>query len=82
MSIRARHRQRLHTGRNIAYAVAALTVLTLTGCAAWRIQRSVALARESEPFQRAPEGARARMLVIGDSTAVGTGARVASAARA
>jgi lysophospholipase L1-like esterase len=55
-------------------AVAALALLASSGCAAWRIKQAVDLARQSEPFQTAPAGARARLLVVGDSTAVGTGA--------
>jgi lysophospholipase L1-like esterase len=54
--------------------VAALAVLTTSGCAAWRIKQSVELARQSEPFQVSPPDARASLLVVGDSTAVGTGA--------
>lgn len=54
--------------------IAALVVLTTSGCAAWRIRQSVELARQSEPFQAAPAGASASLLVVGDSTAVGTGA--------
>ncbi len=44
------------------------------GCAAWRLSRSVELARQSEPFQQPLQQPVLRMLVIGDSTAVGTGA--------
>jgi lysophospholipase L1-like esterase len=54
--------------------VAALVVLTTSGCAAWRIKQSAELARQSEPFQVTPNGATASLLVVGDSTAVGTGA--------
>lgn len=54
--------------------IAALVVLTTSGCAAWRIRQSVELARQSEPYQATPAGASARLLVVGDSTAVGTGA--------
>jgi len=54
--------------------LAALVLLTTSGCAAWRIKQSAELARQSEPFQVAPAGARATLLVVGDSTAVGTGA--------
>jgi lysophospholipase L1-like esterase len=53
---------------------AALAVLGTSGCAVWRIQKAAELARHSEPFQAAPPGARTRLLVVGDSTAVGTGA--------
>lgn len=48
--------------------------VTTTGCAAWRIGQSVELARLSEPFQQRPADATVRLLVVGDSTAVGTGA--------
>lgn len=54
--------------------IAVLVVLTTSGCAAWRIRQSVELARQSEPYQAAPAGASASLLVVGDSTAVGTGA--------
>lgn len=54
--------------------VAVLVVLATSGCAAWRIKQSVELARQSEPFQASPTGASASLLVVGDSTAVGTGA--------
>jgi lysophospholipase L1-like esterase len=55
-------------------AVAALALLATSGCAAWHIKQAIDLARQSEPFQAAPAGAGARLLVVGDSTAVGTGA--------
>jgi lysophospholipase L1-like esterase len=55
-------------------AIAALALLATSGCAAWRIKQAMDLARQSEPFQAAPPDARARLLVVGDSTAVGTGA--------
>ncbi len=54
--------------------LAALVVLTTSGCAAWRIKQSAELARQSEPFQASPVGAGASLLVVGDSTGVGTGA--------
>ncbi len=50
-------------------------VLVLTGGrTAWRVQQSIGLARQSEPLQYAPEQATVRLLIVGDSTAVGTGA--------
>lgn len=52
----------------------ALVVVTTSGCAVWRIQQAAELARQSEPFEVAPEGATASLLIVGDSTAVGTGA--------
>ncbi|MDO9358618.1 MAG: GDSL family lipase, partial [Polaromonas sp.] len=54
--------------------LAALVVLTTSGCAAWRIKQSAELAKQSEPFQVSPAGASATLLVVGDSTGVGTGA--------
>lgn len=38
------------------------------------LRESVELARLSEPLQHAPRGARMRLLIVGDSTGVGTGA--------
>lgn len=58
----------------VALAVAALGLLLGAGCAASRIQASAELARESEPFQASPESPAHRLLIVGDSTAVGTGA--------
>lgn len=54
--------------------LAMLAVLGTSGCAAWRIKQSADLARQSEPFQTSPAGATTTLLVVGDSTAVGTGA--------
>lgn len=62
--------------------IATLVVLTTSGCAAWRIKQSVELARQSEPFQASPLGARATLLVVGDSTGVGTGASSSAASLA
>jgi lysophospholipase L1-like esterase len=58
----------------IISVVAVLALLGTTGCAAWRIKQSVDLARRSEPYENAPANARATLLLVGDSTAVGTGA--------
>lgn len=57
-----------------AAALAVLSLLALSGCAAWRVRQSAELARESQPFQAMPAAAQGRVLVVGDSTAVGTGA--------
>lgn len=54
--------------------VVSLVLLTTTGCAAWRIQQSAELARASEAFQATPPKPTASLLIVGDSTAVGTGA--------
>ena len=58
--------------------MAVLVILTTSGCAVWRIKQSVDLARQSEPYQATPPGATASLLVVGDSTAVGTGASTSS----
>ena len=55
-------------------AIAALTMLGTSGCAVWRIKQGAELARLSEPFQNNPPQPVATLLVVGDSTAVGTGA--------
>ena len=49
-------------------------VLVSSGCAAWRIGQSIELARRSEPLQQSPAAPTLRLLIVGDSTAVGTGA--------
>jgi lysophospholipase L1-like esterase len=55
-------------------AVVGAGVLLLAGCAVTRIGTAVQLAKASEPLQvRLPAPAK-RLLVVGDSTAVGTGA--------
>ncbi len=50
------------------------TVLLLGGCAAWRLHESAGLLRQSEPLSRPLPQPSARLLIVGDSTAVGTGA--------
>jgi lysophospholipase L1-like esterase len=57
----------------LASAVGAAAVL-LGGCAFWRLGESRALAKASEPYEQHPPSAAVRLLVVGDSTAVGTGA--------
>jgi lysophospholipase L1-like esterase len=54
--------------------LAAIALLGTSGCAVWRIKQSAELARQSEPFEVAPPTPAATLLVVGDSTAVGTGA--------
>jgi lysophospholipase L1-like esterase len=44
------------------------------GCAAWRVNQSIELARASQPFEHSPASPTQRLLIAGDSTAVGTGA--------
>ena len=54
--------------------VMGLVVLSTAGCAASRLWRAAELARASTPLQAVPPSAALRLLVVGDSTAVGTGA--------
>lgn len=53
---------------------AGAALLLVSGCAAWRIGQAADLARESEPLQHRPADAVLRLLIVGDSTGVGTGA--------
>ena len=53
---------------------AAAVLLFVLGRTAWRLQEAAALERMSEPLQQAPDVARMRLLIVGDRTAVGTGA--------
>jgi lysophospholipase L1-like esterase len=54
--------------------VAGSALLLTSGCAVWRIGQSAELARLSEPLQQTPVQPALRLLIVGDSTAVGTGA--------
>jgi hypothetical protein len=45
-----------------------------TGCSFWRLGEARALTSASEVFEQHPSNATLRLLVVGDSTAVGTGA--------
>ena len=58
----------------LAILLLGVVVLSTAGCAAWRLGRAAELARASMPLQVAPAQATLRMLMVGDSTAVGTGA--------
>ena len=53
---------------------AGAVLLTGTGCAVWRIGQSAELARESKAWQQQPANSTLRLLIVGDSTGVGTGA--------
>jgi lysophospholipase L1-like esterase len=48
--------------------------LGTAGCTVWRVDDARDLARQSTPLQQAPADAVRRLLIAGDSTAVGTGA--------
>ncbi|WP_418317147.1 GDSL-type esterase/lipase family protein [Piscinibacter sakaiensis] len=57
--------------------ITVLVVVALSipiGQAGWRLKKSVDLARASEPLQQTPAEPANRLLIVGDSTGVGTGA--------
>ncbi|MDP3811529.1 MAG: GDSL-type esterase/lipase family protein [Hydrogenophaga sp.] len=58
----------------VVATVAAVALLFTTGCAVWRIGQAADLARQSTPFQQSPANAMLSLLIVGDSTGVGTGA--------
>ncbi len=60
--------------RALWWAALGATVVMTAGCAVWRVGQSKALTRQSEPFEQRPDAATRRLLIAGDSTAVGTGA--------
>lgn len=62
------------TRRHLLIAVTVLGAGALAGCAGWRLSTAARLARASEPFAVQPPDPARRLLVVGDSTAVGTGA--------
>ena len=72
----------MKNGRNgfwwLAVAAGAGFLLITGGCAVWRLGEARALARASEPFQQMPAAPAVRLLVVGDSTGVGTGATQAT----
>jgi lysophospholipase L1-like esterase len=58
----------------VGLAALGATVVASAGCKVWRIGQSIDLARRSEPFEQRPAMPVKRLLIAGDSTAVGTGA--------
>jgi lysophospholipase L1-like esterase len=60
--------------RRPALWLALLAAATTAGCAVWKVGTASRLVRHSEPFQASPAQPAASLLVVGDSTAVGTGA--------
>jgi lysophospholipase L1-like esterase len=60
--------------RHVLLFMAGGALLVVSGCAAWRIGQSVVLAKRSEPLQHTPKDPTLSLLIVGDSTAVGTGA--------
>ena len=65
---------RFHRFAPLIALAAGAALLLVSGCAAWRIGQAADLARESEPLQHRPADAVLRLLIVGDSTGVGTGA--------
>ena len=57
-------------------------MLATSGCAAWRIGKASELAQRSEPLQQVPADPALRLLIVGDSTGVGTGASAPQASLA
>lgn len=55
-------------------AAVAAGALLLAGCAPWRLVTASDLAKASRPYTAQPANPERRILVVGDSTAVGTGA--------
>ena len=60
--------------RTALWLLAGAALLLASGCTAWRIRQAAELARLSEPWQQSPDAATLRLLIVGDSTGVGTGA--------
>jgi lysophospholipase L1-like esterase len=60
--------------RGLWWAALGTALLASAGCAVWRAGQASELARASEPFEQRPATATRRLLIVGDSTAVGTGA--------
>jgi lysophospholipase L1-like esterase len=67
-------RIRARPWRGLWWAALGTVVLATAGCAVWRVGQASELARRSEPFEQRPDMATRRLLIVGDSTAVGTGA--------
>ena len=62
------------SGTRVLLWGAVAAVLWACARTAWRLHESSELARASKPLQRMPSQPALRLLVVGDSTAVGTGA--------
>lgn len=61
------------TSQALRWSALAIVLLVLARTA-WRLHESAELVRLSEPLQRSPAQPTMRLLIVGDSTAVGTGA--------
>jgi lysophospholipase L1-like esterase len=60
--------------RTLAWLALLASLLAIGGCKVWRLSAAKELAQRSEPLSQAPPNPAARLLVVGDSTGVGTGA--------
>lgn len=60
--------------RLVTLTAVATGAMLLTACAPWRLWTTAELAREARPYTAQPAQPGRRILVVGDSTAVGTGA--------
>ncbi len=60
--------------RALIWIALGVAVATTAGCAVWRFGQTAELIRRSEPFEQRPDDPLKRLLIAGDSTAVGTGA--------
>lgn len=58
----------------LALLLGGTVLLAVSGCTSWRLAQARELAQRSEPFSQRPAKPALRMLIVGDSTAVGTGA--------
>ena len=58
----------------VAVLGAAAAAVLLSGCAAWRLGEAGDLVKRSQAFQQTPAVPALRLLIVGDSTGVGTGA--------
>ena len=57
---------------------AAASVLAVSGCAVWQLRQAAELVKRSEPLAQRPDNPALRLLVVGDSTGVGTGTSTAA----
>lgn len=74
-SLRPPRRARHTTPARLAAALALTAgALLLAGCAPSRLNNAAELARNAEPYTARPAQPDKRVLIVGDSTAVGTGA--------
>jgi len=61
-------------GRTLTWSVLAAAGVLFIGPLLWRMAQAAQLAKQSVVYEQAPIRAAQRLLIVGDSTAVGTGA--------